>query len=304
MRLLVAALTLAPSVVWGQAPAQPPWTLRAPSEARQTGVFADRRIDESSGLAASRARPGILWTIEDSGNPAALHAVDTTGSVLGTWRIDGARNADWEAIALGPCGADSCLYIADTGDNGARRSTVTIYRFREPAFAPVAHRRRTTEARIARPDVLALRYPDGAHDVEALVVTPGEDLILVSKGRREPVRAYRLDRSAWSADEPVTAHHLGTLPMPEGGIAGLVTDAALHPDGNLLVVRTYAALHFFTFDEQGVPEAGATPGGCAILGLELQGEGVTWLDEATLALSSEAAYGIPGTISVVRCPRS
>jgi hypothetical protein len=300
VRLLAAALALVPSV----AAAQVPWTLRAPSEARQTGVFAERRIDESSGLAASRQHPGLLWTIEDSGNPAALHAVDTSGTILGTWRIEGARNADWEAIALGPCGTDSCLYIADTGDNGARRSTVTIYRIREPSIQPDRRRGRTTDARISRPDVLTLRYPDGAHDVEALVVTPGEELILISKGRREAVRAYRLERSAWSADRAVTAHPLGTLPMPTEGIAGLVTDAALHPDGRRLVVRTYAALHYFTLAADSAPEAGARPTGCAILGLELQGEGVTWLDEATLALSSEAAYGMPGTISLVRCPHS
>lgn len=299
MRLLAVTLALVPSV----AAAQVPWTLRAPSEARQTGVFAER-IDESSGLAASRQHPGLLWTVEDSGNPAAVHAVDTSGNILGTWRIEGARNADWEAIALGPCGTDSCLYIADTGDNGARRNTVTIYRMREPSIQPNRQRGRTTDGRISRPDVLTLRYPDGAHDVEALVVTPGEDLILISKGRREAVRAYRLDRSAWSADKAVTAHPLGKLPMPTEGIGGLVTDAALHPDGRRLVVRTYAALHFFTLDDDSAPAAGARPMGCAILGLELQGEGVTWLDEATLALSSEAAYGMPGTISLVRCPGS
>lgn len=299
MRLLAVALVLVPSV----AAAQAPWTLRAPSEARQTGVLAER-INESSGLAASRQHPGLLWTLEDSGNPAAIHAVDTSGALLGTWRIEGARNADWEAIALGPCGSDSCLYLADTGDNGARRSTVSIYRMREPSIRPNGRRGRTPDARISRPDVLTLRYPDGAHDVEALVVTPAENLILISKGRREAVRAYRLDRSAWSTDKTVTAHALGTLALPTEGIAGLVTDAALHPDGRLLVVRTYAALHFFTLDADSAPDAGARPEGCAILGLELQGEGVTWLDEATLALSSEAAYGMPGTISLVRCPRS
>jgi hypothetical protein len=150
--------------------------------------------------------------------------------------------------------------------------------------------------------VLTFRYPDGAHDVEALVVAPDETLIFVSKGRREPVTAYRLARAAWNAERIAVAEALGMLGIPEGDLAGLVTDAALHPDGRQLVVRTYVALYFFMLDDAGVPRAAARPAGCTILGLELQGEGVTWLDEATLALSSEAAYGIPGTISVVRCP--
>ncbi len=294
---LAAILALLPSI----SAAQEPWTLRSPSESRQTGTFADRSLDESSGLAASRAHPGVLWTIEDSGNPAALHAVDTTGRLLGTWRIQGARNVDWEALALGPCGGATCLYISDTGDNGARRNTVTIYRIREPAVPKGGDA--DTPGRIGRPERIAFRYPDGAHDVEAVVVTPDEDLILVTKGRRETVRAFRLRQSAWSTERTAVAEDLGELGLPEGGLAGLVTDAALHADGRLLVVRTYVAVHFFTLDESGVPRAGTAPTGCTILGLELQGEGVTWLDESTLALSSEAAYGVPGTISLVRCPR-
>ena len=294
---LAAILPLLPSIL----AAQEPWTLRAPSESRQTGSFAERRLDESSGLAASHAHPGVLWTIEDSGNPAALHAVDTTGRLLGTWRLQGVRNVDWEAIALGPCDGATCLYISDTGDNGGRRSTVTIYRMREPAVPKGEGAQ--TQGRTGKPERMALRYPDGAHDVEAMVVTPDEDLILVTKGRRETVRAFRLRRSAWTGEGTAVAEDLGELGLPEGGLAGLVTDAALHADGRFLIVRTYVALHFFTLDEAGIPRAGKAPTGCSILGLELQGEGVTWLDDSTLALSSEAAYGVPGTISLVRCPR-
>ena len=298
MRLL-AALALTPSIAAGQEPSTP----SSPLEARQTGEFSARSLNESSGLAASRVHAGVLWTIEDSGNPAAVHAVDTTGRILGTWRIRDARNADWEALALGPCGSNSCLYIADTGDNGARRSTVRIYRIREPRIEAGRREGESIEGRVAPPEVLTFRYPDGAHDVEALVVTPAEDLILVSKGRREPVSAFRLRSTAWLAEGTLIADALGELGLPQGDIAGLVTDAALHPDGRRLVVRTYVTLHFFTLDDAGIPRAGKNPAGCSILGLELQGEGVTWLDGERLALSSEAAYGIPGTISLVRCPR-
>ena len=296
MRLLIA-IALLPSI----AAAQEPWTLRQPAEARQTGSFAERSLDESSGLAASRKHPGVLFTIEDSGNPAHLHAVDTAGRSLGSWRIEGARNADWEALAPGPCGSESCLHIADTGDNGARRDRVVIYRVREPEAAS-GDRGDGRTRRIARADVLAFRYPDGAHDVEALVVTPREDLLLVSKGRNEAVQTFQLRQPAWNADRTVMAERLGQLELPRSGIADMVTDAALHPDGRTLLVRTYVALYFHELDDAGVPRPDRRHG-CSILGLELQGEGVTWLDDATLALSSEAAYGVPGTISRVRCPR-
>jgi hypothetical protein len=292
-----AAFALLPSL----AGAQEPWTLDAPAEARQTGSFSERRLDESSGLAASRSQRGVLWTIEDSGNPAAVHAVDTAGRLLGTWRIEGARNADWEALSPGPCGTDACLHIADTGDNAARRSEVVIYRIREPAIE-TRDPARGTQRRIRSADVLTVRYPDGPHDVEALVVTAGEELLLVTKGRNERIQAFRVPKPAWNSGRTATAESLGALDLPQGGIADLVTDAALHPDGRTLVIRTYVALYFLGLDDAGIPRPGPKRG-CTILGLELQGEGVTWIDESTLALSSEAAYGVPGTISRVRCPR-
>ena len=35
-------------------------------------------------------------------------------------------------MASAPCGNGSCLYIADIGDNDAKRKEVTIYRVPEP----------------------------------------------------------------------------------------------------------------------------------------------------------------------------
>ncbi|HEX6644814.1 MAG TPA: hypothetical protein VF037_09050 [Gemmatimonadales bacterium] len=282
-----ALLLLAPAT--GAAQAAP----GAPLEARRTGVFAERGLDESSGLAASRAHRGVLWTVEDSGNEAEIHAIDTAGAVLGTWRVKGARNRDWEAVSVGPCGDRTCVYIADTGDNAERRDSVMLYRVVEPA--------RLVGGELEVDGALALEYPGGARDVESLAALPDGGQLLVSKGRKGPVEAFRVPASAWRARAAV-AEPLGAIELPDAGLAGLVTDAALHPDGHTLVVRTYASLHFFRIGERGAPAPvpGVPP--CGILGLELQGEGVTWLDEGTLALSGEAAYGMPGTVSVVRCP--
>ena len=40
---------------------------------------------------------------------------------------------DWEAIAVGPCGSRTCLFVGDIGDNKARRKHITIHRVTEPA---------------------------------------------------------------------------------------------------------------------------------------------------------------------------
>ena len=286
-------LLLVPSL----AGAQVRWAYRAPTEARQTGSLARAGIQESSGLAASRAHSGVLWTIEDSGNPPLVSAIDTAGRLLGRWRLRGARNVDWEAVSVGPCGEHHCIYVGDTGDNAERRRSVTVYRFREPSPGGGSSR-----AAAVAPERLSLSYPDGPRDLEALIVSPDETLLLVSKGRSGGIRAYSVPRSAWSRAGRATATALGLIPLAVTGVAGQVTDAALAPDGRTVVLRTYAALHFFSLGPDLRLDPGPRPVACSILGLELQGEGVTWLDRTTLALSSEAAYGTPGTISRVRCP--
>lgn len=253
-------------------------------------------MTESSGLAASRTYPGLLWTIEDSESAAEIHATDTLGRGLGTWRVPQAANIDWEAVRAGPCPGGSCLYIADTGDNDERRDRAAIYRVPEPDRA---RRVRTT----APAETLSFRYPDGAHDVEAILVTGAGDLLLISKGRTGGSHLYRLRASAWQSRAPVVAESLGALPLPAGaGVTGRVTDAAIATDGHRVVVRTYVDLYFFERkkDDRLVP---ATPAvACSVFGLELQGEGVDWIDERRLALSGERAFGVAGGISVVECP--
>ena len=83
---------------------------------------------------------------------------------------------------MGPCPAGSCIYVADIGDNDARRARVTVYRLAEPAAA-------TESAKVG--DVLHATYPDGPQDAEALLVLPDGRLYIVTKGATGPVVVYR-----------------------------------------------------------------------------------------------------------------
>ena len=104
-----ALLVLAAASLRGQSA----WT-EVPAEAHRTGMFRNRALRESSGVAVSREHPGILWTFNDSDNPPYLFATDTLGGDRGTFEVAGARNIDWEAMALAPCGSGS-------GAGGRRR---------------------------------------------------------------------------------------------------------------------------------------------------------------------------------------
>jgi hypothetical protein len=272
----------------------------------QTGAFASPRVVESSGVAVSRAHPGVLWTHNDSGDGPYLYATDLQGRDLGFLLVPGGEAIDWEDIALGPCPtrAGSCVYLADTGDNLERRTSVTVYAVPEPE-PPTGpgDTLRTTGA----PAVLQLRYSDGAHDVEAIYVSPkGGDLYLVSKGRSGSIGVYRVDRAEWSgpAGVIVKAARVQILDIrPDGGAGRWVTAAAIRPDGRLVALRTYAEIYLFhpgvggrlTPAREHPCELGALdePGG---------GEAIDFLDDATLVVTSEALRRRAGTIHTVACP--
>ena len=264
--------------------------------------FRSPRLTESSGVALSRAHPGILWTHNDSGDGPYLYATDLHGNDRGAIRVSGAEAVDWEDLALGPCPRrpGDCLYIADTGDNRERRASVTMYAVLEPdPPSAAADTQRFTAAALA----LKLRYPDGSHDVEALYVSPRDTAVyLVSKGRRGPPRLYRLGHSAWQSDRVVTAELVQTLPIAVDRSRGrLVTGAAIRADGAMVAVRTYVDIYLFRFGAQGRLVPGVHPR-CSVAGLERAGEAITFRDDSTLVLTSEADRIGRGAIRVVRCP--
>lgn len=91
------------------------------------------RLTDASGLAASQKFKDVIYTHNDGEGGPYIYAINaTTGQVISTMEINMATNHDWEDIAMGPCGEDSCLFIADSGYRDGS-SANTIYRVQEPA---------------------------------------------------------------------------------------------------------------------------------------------------------------------------
>jgi hypothetical protein len=275
------------------------------SAVERAAAFQAPRVTESSGVVASHAHPGVLWTHNDSGDGPYLYATALDGRDGGALLVAGAEAVDWEDLALGPCppraGAGDCLFIGDTGDNFQDRPWVTVYALAEPA----PPRGPADTGRAVGPAAeLRLRYVDGPRDVEALYVSPRDSaLYLVSKGRTGPIRLYRVAPAGWGADTVVTAALVQTLPIEADPRAGRwVTAAAIRADGGLVAIRTEADIFFFTPGPDGRLAPADRPA-CPIGGLEQQGEGMDFLDEARLVLASEGAGPTrPGLIHAVRCP--
>jgi hypothetical protein len=195
------------------------------------GRVAAAAATELSGLALSRTQPGVLWTHNDSGDRARVLAVTPGGVLLADLAVTGARNVDWEDIALGPApGGGDALYIADIGDNAGRRGEVVVYRVPEPGLDSAGGPGASVPA--AR---LALRYPDGAHDAEALLVDPaGGALAVVTKSFGGDAGVYVAGRP--KAGTTTVLRRRGRLSL---GAGEAVTGGSVAADGRTIVLRTY-----------------------------------------------------------------
>ena len=270
---------------------------RPPRYAHRTGTFLDRRLTESSGVVVSRRYPGLLWTMNDSGGDAALFLTDTTGTARGIFVVPNAKNIDWEALGFGPCGAGKCLFIGDTGDNEERRPSVTIYRLPEPDVSGSSG-----PGIAARVEAVEVVYPDRPHDVEAMYVEPDGAIMLITKGRRGGVLAFRVPAVSWQ-NRRVTAVRVDSLPIKPSLLTGrVVTDAAISPDERRVAVRTYREVWFFTRESDGRLAPDPRHPACDIAGLEPQGEGLDWWDGDTLILTSERGMYPAGKLTLLRCP--
>lgn len=78
-------------------------------------------VRETSGLILFQDK---IWTFNDRGGEAELYGLDPKdGELLTEIELDYAENVDWEAIAMD----DSCMYIADVGNNYGDRKDLCIF---------------------------------------------------------------------------------------------------------------------------------------------------------------------------------
>lgn len=267
------------------------------------------RLIESSGVAVSRAYPDVLWSHNDSGDGPYVYATDLKGADRGRVLVAGASAIDWEDMSLGPCPvrfqAKSCLYLADTGDNLEIRPFVTVYAVPEPE-PPEGPGDTLATTRAAA--VLQLRYPDGAHDVEGVFVSPRDTaLYLVSKGyqRGSAIRVYRVARQAWISQdstrtvvEAALVQQLDIEPSREQG--RVITSAAIRPDGRVVALRTYGEIYLF-YPGVGGRLAPARQRACDIAGIDTGGEAIAFVNDSTFVLTTEGSRRRKGTINLVKC---
>ena len=205
------------------------------------GTLSDQRIVESSGLAAARRNPGLLWTHNDSGDGPVIYAIGPDGQTQGLIRVLDAEAIDWEDMAGFHLDGRDYLLIADVGDNHRRRKHCTLYLVPEP----LATDTQATPAAIVR-----FTYEDGPRDCEAVAVdgTDGK-IYLVEKKIAGEAGVYELELPR-EAGALLTARRIATVAI------GAVTAMDISHDGRRAVLGTYGpAYEFYRGHDEDWPRA-------------------------------------------------
>ena len=193
------------------------------------GEVAGGQLKEISGLAASRRHPGILWAHND-GPDGRLFAIRTNGTTAAVFEL-AASVTDLEDIAIspGPAPGTPYLYVGDIGDNDNTRRSIRVYRLPEPDL------RDGTSARKPAPlnefETIALRYPDGPHDAEALLCDPRTGDVLIATKQKRRSRLYLAP-----AGQLMTGAEVRLVWLREIAF-GDISAGDLSPDGRHLLLR-------------------------------------------------------------------
>lgn len=261
-RLTSAAVVALTTVLLG-------WSAAVPAAADTVEfTISDSRITESSGLATD-ADNDRFWTTNDSGDDGIAYALDDSGDVEGTLEFR-ADPVDVEAVAF----HDGRLYVADIGDNSAKRDNVTVYFFDDaaPSDQPVIYK------------AYDFSYPDGAHNAETLLVDGDGRLFIVTKGSEGGIYAA-----------PASPERQGVNELERVGDApAYVTDGTVLPDGRF-ALRTYLSVEIVDPGSYEVVARAAVP-------IQKQGESITTtFDGKALLIGSE---GKKSTVLRIDIPTS
>ncbi len=216
-------------------------SLESYGPATRIATIKNESVTESSGLVASRTLPGAYWTHNDSGDGPFIYAFNTRGESAGVFRVAGANARDWEDISIGPGPRPNqpYLYIGDIVDNNEARPDIVVYRVPEPDLTTT--NKRSSKARpltTAPAEAIRLKYPDGKHDAETLLVHPatGNIYILTKVAFGKPVvyeAAAPLTTGTTTTMKRIAEVHVPSL------FGGVLTGGSISPDGRRVALCDY-----------------------------------------------------------------
>lgn len=237
-------------------------------------TVTDKRITELSGLVSDGQR---WYAVNDGGTKVQVFVL---GRDCAVQKVITSSTDPYDVEDLARS-SDGTLWLSDTGDNDKKRDTV--------ALLAVTPQGRTTLYR--------LTYPDGAHDVEALLLDPKGTPYLVTKNPFGDTGVYR-PAGELTSPGPTPLQRVGSLNFKttdtQGGPVGsfgsvLVTGGATSADGKVVALRTYTDAYLYSAPDGDVAAALGRAPVRIPLPNEPQGEAIAFDPDGTLLSAGEGA---------------
>lgn len=222
------------------------------------------RLQEVSGMVASRTHPGLLWAINDSGNSPSLFLIDGQGKIIREYVVEGMVNFDWEDIAIytDTTSGTTSLFIADIGDNLAIRDFINVIELPEPQDLKDTLIRRFINHRF--------RFEDGARDAESLIVDPMTRVMYIISKREKNVRIYQAPSNTPSSDTLLLTYKQ-SLPYHN------INAADITQNGREILIKNYDAIYYWKKNKgESLLDALARAPERLIYTPEPQGESIAW----------------------------
>jgi hypothetical protein len=146
-----------------------------------------------------------------------------------------------------------------------------------------------------RADVIRLKYPDGPHDAESLLVHPATgDLYIVTKVMAAPAGVYKL-KAPFPDSGVATLTRVGEVRFPNQAM-GFITGGDISPDGLRVVLCDYMGACELVLSEKqgsGFDEIWKQPAVAVNLGARRQGEAICYRAAGAALLATSERLPCP-----------
>lgn len=248
---------------------------------RQVCRLANPAIDESSGLARSRRRPGFFWTHNDSGDKARIYLFDAEGRDLGSCELDNVMAFDFEDMFSFESDGKSYLVLCDVGNNVRASMVQIMYLIEEPEIGADD---RVAVSKVPVIETINFSYEDDHRDCEAVAVDPTtKTIFFVTRERGQSCYVYALPWPPHVPNKAFVARKIATLKLPA------TTAMDISSDGRRAVVLTYvSAYEYVRGEDEDWSEGFSRPPREITTPVRIQGESICYgADDKTLYLTSE-----------------
>ena len=245
-------------------------------------------LSEVSGIVCERAANGDAvgrwWVMNDSGNDAVVFAVDEKGQLVREIKVEGAKNFDWEDVAID----GGRLYISDLGNNGNGRKDLGVYAV-DGVLGDQGEPLEVVWYGMCYEDQETYPAEVMEYDCESIFFLDGKFAVLTK--HRKPNWEPNPGTKLYVLDELNAGEGNVLRKVDERGDVGLwVTAADMSPSGDRLAVLGMTELWVFDRPEDG-SDRWLSEGACWRMvfpdGMLKQAEGVCWDDEQTIRIANE-----------------